>query len=113
MNKKFYLADEIRWENLGNGVNRQLLGYDDNIMMVRVDFNKNSIGKLHNHPHSQITYILSGIFEVTINDETNVLKKDDSFFVSPGQTHGVVCKQAGSLLDVFSPAREDFLPGKE
>ena len=112
MNKKFYQADDITRENLGDGVYRRLLGYNDKLMMVKVDFDKNSIGKLHHHIHSQISYILSGIFEVTINDETKVLKKDDSFFVPSGQTHGVVCRQAGSLLDVFSPAREDFLPEK-
>ena len=113
MNRKFYPGNETKWENLGNGVKRQLLGSDDKIMMVRVDFNLNSVGSLHHHFHSQTTYVLSGIFEVTINDETMVMNKDDSFFVPSGQTHGVVCRQAGSLLDVFSPAREDFLPEKE
>jgi quercetin dioxygenase-like cupin family protein len=113
MNKKFYLAEENIREDLGEGIKRQLLGYDEKIMMVRVDFSLNSVGRLHHHIHSQSSYVLSGIFEVTINGETMVLKKGDSFFVPTDQTHGVICREAGSLLDVFTPAREDFLPLKD
>jgi quercetin dioxygenase-like cupin family protein len=109
MIKKFYLAEETLYEDIGNGLKRQLLGYDERIMMLKVDFKLNTVGPLHSHMHSQSTYILSGIFDVTIDGETKVLKEGDSFFVPSGQTHGVICKQAGSLLDVFSPAREEYL----
>ena len=37
----------------------------------------------------------------------------DSFYVQPNLDHGAVSRKAGVLLDVFSPAREDFLNGEE
>ena len=43
--------------------------------------------------------------------ETAILKAGDCAYVPPGVEHGAVCKEAGVLLDIFSPAREDFLEG--
>jgi hypothetical protein len=37
-----------------------------------VTFKKGSIGAMHNHPHTQITYVVSGAFEFTVGGETVV-----------------------------------------
>jgi len=37
-----------------------------------------------------------------------VLKAGDVFYVAPNLIHGAVCLEAGVLIDVFSPMREDF-----
>jgi quercetin dioxygenase-like cupin family protein len=110
MNDKiFFDSDNIEWENLGDGLKRKILGYDDNIMMVKIHFEKGSIGYEHNHPHSQTTYVQSGVFEVTIDGKTKTLKEGDSFFVQSNLKHGVVNLEDGILIDVFSPKRDDFL----
>lgn len=96
-------------EDLGEGVSRQILGYDQQIMMVKVLFEKGAIGKVHHHPHRQTSYVASGVFDVTIDNETRILKTGDAFYTAPNEKHGVVCLEAGSLVDVFSPVREDFL----
>ncbi len=112
MNKKFYQAEKSVSQEAGKGIIRQILGYDKKLMMVKVDFKLGAIGELHHHFHTQTTYILSGIFDVSIDGENKILKKGDSFFVPSGLQHGAICKKAGSLLDIFSPAREDFLTKK-
>ena len=112
MYKKFYMAEELISEEVGDGVNRQILGFNEKMMMIKVDFKLNAIGVLHHHFHTQVTYVLSGIFEVSIDGESKILKGGDCFVVDSGLEHGVVCKQAGSLLDVFNPYREDFLTKK-
>jgi quercetin dioxygenase-like cupin family protein len=33
--------------------------------------------------------------------------------MAPNVEHGAVCLSAGVLIDVFSPAREDFLEGNK
>jgi quercetin dioxygenase-like cupin family protein len=106
---QFLFESSLPWEDLGDGVRRQIYGYNDKIMMVKVDFNKGSIGTPHQHPHTQSTYVVSGEFEVTIGQEKMVLKQGDGFLAPPDTVHGVVCREAGALLDVFSPVREDFL----
>lgn len=105
----FQIAAEIAWQDLGNGIQRQIFGYDDRVMMVKVKFEQDAVGVLHQHHHSQISYVESGVFETTVGGEKKILKKGDGFFAPTNVTHGVVCMEPGILVDVFSPHREDFL----
>jgi len=97
------------WQDLGNGVQRQLLGFDDTLMLVKVQFETGAVGSLHAHPHVQSSYVASGSFELTIGDEKKILHAGDGYFVPPNLLHGCVCLQAGVLIDAFSPCREDFI----
>lgn len=97
------------WVNVDPGVDRMIMGYDKNLMMVKVRFQKDAIGALHSHSHIQSTYIASGRFEVTIDRNICLLEAGDTFFVEPNLVHGVVCVEEGLLIDVFHPCREDFL----
>lgn len=107
--KSFILSDEIAWESVDKGVERKILGHDDNLMLVVVNFEKGAVGTAHHHPHRQVTYVSAGRFEVAIDGKKKVLKEGDSFFVSPDLVHGVVALEEGALLDIFTPAREDFM----
>lgn len=96
-------------EEVGPGLSRQLLGHDEHLMLVKVWFEKGAVGEVHAHPHSQGSYVVEGRFEVQVDGKTKVLGPGGSFFVPSGADHGAVCLEAGILLDVFSPARKDFL----
>jgi len=98
-------------EDLGNGMHRKLLGYDENLMLVKVWFDKGAVGEVHSHPHTQTAYVVKGKFEVFVDGKTEILEEGGCFFVPSGADHGAVCLEEGILLDIFSPAREDFLTG--
>ena len=108
----FVRGTEISWENVGEGVRRKILGYDPQLMMVAVEFKRGSVGPVHHHPHRQVTSIESGSFEVLIGSEKKVLRKGDCYFIPPNVDHGVVALEESSLVDVFTPVREDFLKPK-
>lgn len=91
------------------GMRRKLLGFDGQLMLLEIAFSKGEVGYVHQHFHSQTSYVVSGVFEVTINGETQVLKAGDGFYVEPNVLHGAVCIESGVLIDTFSPARQDFL----
>lgn len=97
------------WQKMAEGVKRTILGYDSQIMMVAVQFDAGAVGALHDHPHRQVTYVAAGEFDVTIDGKTESLSQGDSFYVAPNLRHGVTAKTAGTLIDVFTPAREDFV----
>jgi quercetin dioxygenase-like cupin family protein len=105
----FQLSSDIPWEDFAPGITRQMFGYDDRVMLVKVKFEQGAVASFHQHMHSQVTYVESGVFEMTIGDEKKLLSKGDGFYVPPDVNHGCVCKEAGVLIDVFSPHREDFL----
>lgn len=105
----FQIEKETPWQDLGNGINRQVYGYDDKIMLVKAKFDTGAIGVLHEHHHSQVTYVESGVFEMTIGNQKKIIVKGDGYYVPPHEIHGCVCLEPGILIDVFSPHREDFL----
>ena len=107
----FNLSETKEWEELGGGVSRKILGWDNQIMMVLVKFEKGSIGSPHQHFQTQTTYCANGIFEFTVGDEKQVINMGDGIYIPPNAIHGAVCLEEGVLIDVFSPVREDFLDG--
>jgi len=85
------------------------MSYDPTMMMVKIDFQKGGIGTPHQHVHTQMSYVESGVFEVTIGDKKQTLKKGDGFYIPSNVMHGAVCLEAGVLIDMFTPMREEFV----
>ena len=94
---------------LDGGMERRILAYDDSLMAVEVGFETGAEGAPHTHPHTQISYVLSGSFRYTVEGESVTLNPGDSIAVPSGLVHGTVCLEKGVLLDVFTPKRDDFL----
>ena len=107
--KVFIENREVPWEATGPGMKRKIMAWDEKLMVVKVQFDAKAIGMLHQHPHSQITHVESGIFEVEIGKEKKVLTTGDAFYIPPNVLHGALCLQEGVLIDIFSPMREDFI----
>jgi len=108
--KMYFIPDaDIEMDNLGAGISRKIITYDESLMLVKVIFEKGSVGAVHQHYHTQISYVEKGSFEVMINGEKKVLGIGSSFYVPPNIPHGVYCLEEGVLLDMFSPMREDFI----
>ncbi|MCF3111153.1 cupin domain-containing protein [Niabella sp. CC-SYL272] len=105
----FQVDNETPWQDAGPGAQRQVYGFDDNLMLVKVQFEKGAVGAMHTHPHSQASYVASGAFELIIGDQKKVVGAGDGFYVPPHVLHGCTCLEAGMLIDAFSPRREDFL----
>lgn len=105
----FLFEDQLQWEKAGEGVRRQIMGYDGQIMLVKIDFDKGAEGYMHEHFHSQTSYIVSGKFQVTVDGEVKTLGAGDGFFAAPDLQHGLICLEAGRVIDVFTPHRMDFL----
>ncbi|CTQ43820.1 cupin domain-containing protein [Roseibium aggregatum] len=92
------------------GIRRQVLSDSPDLMVVAFRFQQEGAeGKLHNHPHVQSTYVESGRFRFTINGESFDVSPGDSFVIPSNALHGCVCLEPGTLVDTFTPRRDDFL----
>ena len=105
----FIHEKEIAWEPAGDGVVRQIMGYDGQVMLVKVKFEQGAVGTPHTHYHTQTTYVASGKFEFTVNGEKQIVETGEGVYIEPDAVHGSVCLEAGILIDCFSPKRADFL----
>ncbi len=92
------------------GVKRQVLSDSPQLMVVAFRFREpGAEGKLHSHPHVQSTYVESGRFRFSIGGEAFEVAPGDSFVIPSGATHGCICLEPGTLIDTFTPRRDDFL----
>lgn len=105
----FVRSASVEWQAAEKGVKRRILSYDPQMMMVAVHFEQGAQGNIHHHAHRQISYVAMGRFEVTIAGQKGMLVAGDSFMVEPDLFHGVTALEEGELIDIFSPARLDFL----
>lgn len=96
-------------QQAGQGVTRRVLAYNDGLMCVENTFEEGAVGSLHSHPHTQITYVVSGKFAFTIDGQTKTVCTGDTMLKENGVIHGCTCLEAGVLLDIFHPMREDFV----
>ncbi|AUS05301.1 cupin domain-containing protein [Pseudotamlana carrageenivorans] len=110
--EKYVITKDMEWEELGGGVSRKFLGYDNQIMMVSVKFEKGALGAPHQHFHTQATYVVSGKFEFEIDGVKQIVEAGDGVYIEPNLLHSAVCLEEGQLIDTFSPVREDFLTGE-
>ena len=110
MSDTFVRSADAAWQSTSDvGLRRQILGHGPDLMMVRVQFEPGAVAALHHHPHRQAAYVVSGRYQVTVDDERAELGPGDCFFVAADRVHGVVALEGGTVIDVFTPAREDFL----
>lgn len=107
--KKFIFEKENVWEPAGEGVVRQIMGYDGQLMLVKVKFEKGAKGSLHTHYHTQTTYVASGKFEFSVDGEMQIVEAGDGIYIAPDAEHECTCIEAGILIDCFSPMRADFI----
>ena len=108
-NECWVFHENTQAQSGGENVVRRVLAYCDGLMCVENTFEEGAVGKLHSHPHTQITYVVSGEFSFCIDGETRVVRPGDTMLKQDGVIHGCTCRKAGVLLDIFTPMREDLV----
>ena len=97
------------WEDAEPGVRRKILQAQGGLMLMEVQFAANAAGYEHSHVHEQISYCVAGRFEYTLGSLIHILSPGDSIYVPSNTRHGAKAIDAGTLIDVFTPLRQDLL----
>jgi len=62
----------------------------------------------HAHPHEQVTTIIRGRFEMTLDDETRTIEAGTVVVIPSETRHRGQALTDCFIIDVFSPVREDY-----
>ncbi len=96
------------------GLQRQVLAFNPNLMLVRHLMQKGWQGARHSHPHDQLVYENQGRLRFSGGSSTFEVAAGDSFVVPGGVEHQASALEESEVLDVFNPYREDYAPaGKQ
>jgi len=91
------------------GVRRKNLVYGDKTILCKFELDKGAELPLHSHPYEQTGYLLSGKMNFTIDGKSHEMKAGDSWCIKADVEHGVKVLEDATLVELFSPVREDFL----
>lgn len=64
---------------------------------------------LHQHIHEQVSYVISGEFELTVDGVAHRLVAGQVFVIPSNTPHSGLAITDCFLLDVFTPRREDYV----
>lgn len=105
---KVIRADDSKMTSPEPGLRRQVMATTEPMMLVRHRMEPGWVGAAHSHPHEQLIYILSGEIALTVDGSTYVLHAGDSVMVPGDVVHQASAAVESEVLDVFTPAREDY-----
>jgi quercetin dioxygenase-like cupin family protein len=99
-------------EQIADGIERQMI-VGKNVMVCRFRFAPFVVTAAHRHEHEQMTFVMQGKVNFTLEDETRIMSVGDILHFPSNHWHGAtMLDEEVILIDVFSPIREDFLTEK-
>jgi quercetin dioxygenase-like cupin family protein len=101
--------DRPSWTSPEPGLRRRVLAHDAKMMLVEHEMEVGWAGARHSHPHDQAVYVVEGRLRFSCGEESFEVGRGDSFIVKGGLEHQAWALEPSRVLDVFTPAREDYL----
>lgn len=99
--------DDISAREIATGILGKYI-HGTTTTLGHVHIKAGSILPPHHHVHEQITFIIEGELEMTVGTETFLLSTGSSQVIETGIPHSAVAKTDCIVIDVFSPARDDY-----
>ena len=98
-------------EQIAPGIERQMINVE-RLMICRLRFSPHVITAVHTHPHEQMTIVERGRVRFSVEGEDRIASAGDVLLFPSGIQHGAtMLDEEVVLIDVFSPIRDEFLPG--
>ena len=107
-------AQHVNWsaipvEHVAEGIERQMV-VGVNLMIIRFRFAPFLVTPEHEHPHEQMSIVLSGRVRFFIEGTERIASPGDVLHFPPNCWHGAtMMDEEVILIDIFTPVREDFL----
>lgn len=104
-----YTSSSEKWIDMVAGVRRRTLASGRTMMQMLVKLESGSHLPEHQHPHEQITHVISGRLTLTVAGEAHELSAGETFYISSNVAHSADALGETTVVDTFSPPREDLL----
>lgn len=101
-------SDDTAMRTPEPGLYRQVMSTSESLMLVRHRMDAGWQGATHAHPHEQLVYVVRGAIQLTMQGQRHDLRSGDSILVPGGVEHRATASEPSEVLDVFTPAREDY-----
>ncbi|HEY3939353.1 MAG TPA: cupin domain-containing protein [Bryobacteraceae bacterium] len=100
--------DEVPVETMNPLFDRQFV-VGDRVMVARILMKEGCLVPQHSHLNEQISHILSGVLQFTIDGKEIVVKAGEVLLIPPHLPHAALALEDTIAIDTFTPPREDWI----
>jgi quercetin dioxygenase-like cupin family protein len=108
MNNYFHDWNKMEWSTIIPGYRAKFV-HSNNMTFALWDVDEGASLPEHSHPHEQVTHLLEGKFEITIDANTKVLQAGQIATIPSNTKHSGKAITACRIFDAFYPVREDYV----
>jgi len=99
-------------EQLNPKVGRRAI-HGTNVTIARLEIQKDATVPEHSHVNEQVTMVERGALQFSIEGREQIVRAGEVLVIPPHAPHGVVALEDTIVVDMFSPAREDWIRGDD
>ena len=99
-------------EELSPTIGRQLI-HTEQMTFARLLLRRGALVPTHDHPNEQIATVVEGRLRFVVGEEERVVGVGETVVLPASVPHEVEALEDSVVLDVFSPAREDWRRGDD
>lgn len=108
----FYKKKETGYKQALSGISFKTLVYGDKTLFSEFRMDAGSKLPKHSHIFEQTGYLVKGRIRLTIGEHTFEVEPGDSWCIPGNIDHSAEILENSLAIEVFSPVREEYLPGK-
>lgn len=104
--------ESVKTEKLSETISRQMI-YGDKAMVAKIFLKKGAVVPAHKHEAEQLTWIMGGALEFTIDGKKIIVKEGEMLKIPSMTEHAAVALEDTYDVDIFSPIRYDWISGDD
>jgi quercetin dioxygenase-like cupin family protein len=101
---KLYRWSEIPAEQVNDLASRQMI-HAQTMSVVRREFSKGAVTRLHQHAEEQISMVERGKLKFVVESEEEIVAGGEAFVIPPNAAHSVEALEDTVVMDLFSKPR--------
>ena len=104
----FFRGSELLVTEMLPGVRRTAV-WQENLMLTFFEFDPRAVVPEHSHSNEQITVVVRGAMEFSLDGEIRRLGPGDGVCIAPGVPHSAqILEERTVAYDAWNPVREDY-----
>ena len=109
---QLYNWNTIETEAMNPHLSRKVI-HVQNLTLARIELRKGAVVPEHSHVNEQVSMIETGALLFVMNGSKQVVRAGECLAIPPREPHRVEALEDSVAVDVFSPAREDWIRGDD
>ncbi len=97
------------WIEICPGIKRRTITNGASMYQMMAQLDAGSRMPEHKHPQEQIAHVLKGTLRLIVRGEPREIGPGESLYLASNEPHGAEVDEDTTVLDTFSPPREDYL----